>query len=183
VSSEPTWLENAAGPLLLLPDSLLSEWSGIDVPDFRVVEARFRWSDREKRACDYDRACDVDDYAGVIPVGCGEGLVLGDEPARTTWLARPFGGLFARWEYAESGEDMNRALGHIPDSLGWADKGTFVVVSSPLQLFNSAEPGLEVVMSRLRLNLASGAYSVRWTRYAPDNFTAVSLVELRRASI
>jgi hypothetical protein len=183
VGLEHTWLENAAGPLLLLPDSLLPAWSGIDVPEFRVVEARFRWSDREERACDYDRACDVDDYVGVVRVGHGEGLVLGDVPAATAWLPRPFGGFFARWEYAESEVQMNAVLEHIPEWLAWVDKGPFVIVSSPLQLFNSAEPGLEVVMSRIPVDLAEGTYNVRWARYAPNDSTALSLIELRRASI
>jgi len=181
--SHSAWLDHAAGPLLLLPDSLLPEWSGIDVPDYRVVAARFRGNAEEPRASDYDRACDVGDYAGVIEVGYGFGLVLGDMPAATNWLPRPFGGILARWEYAESDRAMDAALACIPDSLTWTEKGNFTVVSSPLHLFNSAEPGDEAVLLRLAIPLAAGSYSVRWTRYAPDERTAASLIELRRASI
>ena len=183
MNSYRTWLPNAAGPLLLLPESLLPEWSGIDVPDYRVVAATFRWNAKEERACDYDRACDVDDYAGVIDVGYGQGLVLGDVPASTAWLPRPFGGLLARWEHAESEGSMNAALEEIPESLPWVEQGMLSVVSSPLQLFNGAEPGDEAVLPRLTIELAPGTYRVRWARFAPDHATAASLIELRRAAI
>jgi hypothetical protein len=120
---------------------------------------------------------------GVIRVGYGFGLVLGDEPAVTKWLPRPYGGMLARWEYAESEPAMNAALERIPESLVWAEKGPFTAVASPLQLFNSAEPGVEVLMPRLQIPLAAGSYRVRWARYAPDPHTAASLIELRDAAI
>jgi hypothetical protein len=176
-------LEHAAGPLLLLPESLLSEWSGIDVPAYRAISALFRWNAKEPRASDYDRACDVDDYVGVIAVGYGFGLVLGDVPASTRWMPEPAGGILARWEYAESEAEMNAALAAVPERLPWEDKGTFTVVSSPLQLFNSAEPGDEVILPRLPIELAAASYDVRWTRYAPAAQTAASLIKLHRASI
>jgi hypothetical protein len=168
--------------LLLLPESLLSDWSGIDVPEYRVVVARFRWSAQETRGSDYDRACDVEDYFGVIEVGYGFGLVLGDEPAATTWLGRPYGGILARWEYAESETAMDAALERIPESLTWTEKGIFTAVACPLQLFNSAEPGDEILMPRLSVPLSAGSYRVRWARYAPDPQTAASLIELRDAA-
>ena len=176
------WLEHHAGPLLLLPEALLSEWSGIDVPPYREVVATFRWNEEEPRASDYDRACDIDDHAGVIAVGYGEGLVLGDAPEATAWIERSFGGILARWEYAESEESMAGALANLPLELNWEPKGTFTVLGSPLQLFNSAEPGDKSVLPRLSVDLAPGDYEVAWTRYAPNEHTAVKLIALRRAA-
>jgi hypothetical protein len=134
------------------------------------------------RASDYDRACDVDDYVGIITVGHGEGLVLGDLPAETTWLARPWGGILARWEYADGYDAMERALADIPDVLPWEPKGDLIVVSSPLELFNSAEPGIEPVLPRMTIDLAEGTYHVGWARHTPDDRTAATLIELRRSS-
>ena len=74
--SDREWVGQAAGPLLFLPEALLSDWSGIDVPEYRLVTASFRWNAKESRACDYDRACDIEDEVGVIDVGHGQGLVL-----------------------------------------------------------------------------------------------------------
>ena len=82
LSTTRAWLENAAGPLLLLPDCLLAEWSGIDVPDFRVVTARFRWNDKEERACDYDRALDRDAPPVELFVVGGQTVIHIDEGPR-----------------------------------------------------------------------------------------------------
>jgi Immunity protein 21 len=175
------WLPNDAGPLLLLPEALLPDWSGIDVPDYREVSATFRWSSQEARASDYDRACDVNDYVAAIAVGHGEGLVLNDEPCATAWLPRPLGGLFARWEHADSARAMELALARIPGDLPWEPKGSVHLVGSPQELFNSAEPGVDPVLPRLKLEMPAGNYNVRWTLYRPDSSTAVGLIELRRA--
>jgi hypothetical protein len=175
------WLPNDAGPLLLLPQDLLSDWSGIDVPEYRPVRATFRWNSQESRACDYDRACDVTDYVAAITVGHGEGLVLNDAPCQTAWLPRTWGGLLARWEYAENQRAMERALARIPSDLTWVSKGSVRLVGSPQELFNSAEPGMEPVLPRLKLEMPVGNYGVRWASYRRDAKTAVGLVEIRRA--
>jgi hypothetical protein len=180
--TERVWIGEASGPLLLLPESLLAEWSGIDVPEFRLVDATFRWNAEEPRASDYDRACDVAGYLGVIPVGHGEGLVLTEGLQATTWLPREWGGVLARWEHAASDAAMDAALTRLPEGLPWEVEGEFTIATSPLVLFNSAEPGLEQVMSRLELALRPGTYAVRLARYAPDPETAAGLIELRRAS-
>jgi hypothetical protein len=150
------------------------------VPDYRPVSATFRWSAEEARASDYDRACDVNDYVATIPVGHGEGLVLNDAPCATAWLPRPWGGLLARWEHANSVEAMERALAWIPGDLPWESKGSVCLVGSPQELFNSAEPGVEPVLPRLKLEMPAGNYTVRWALYRPDSPTAVGLIEVRR---
>lgn len=180
---EPTWVGEASGPLLLLPECLLPEWSGIDVPEYRAVTAEFRWNAEEPRACDYDRACDVEAAAGVIAVGYGEGLVLSEGLLPTTWIPRPWGGLLARWDYAESETACDRALARMTPNLDWAAIGTLSVVGSPSVLFNSAEPGLDIVMARLTVGLAEGRYAVRCARYEPDARTAFRIIELRRDTI
>jgi hypothetical protein len=179
--TERTWVGTASGPMLLLPDSLLDEWSGIDVPASRTVRALFRWNLREARASDYDRACDVEDYAGVIPVGYGEGLVMTESLRATAWVPQPWGGYFVRRPKAIAAADAERVLAHLPAASSWTAVEPYVVVGTPLSLFNSAEPGMEQVMDRLQVELAPGRYEVRWTRPAPDA-SEIGVVELRRGS-
>ena len=174
-----TWLRNEAGPLLLLPETLLPEWSGIDVPLYRTVSATFRWNSEESRACDYDRACDVSDYVGVIAVGHGEGLVLNDAPCATAWLPTRSGGILARWEHADSDDAMETALANIPNGLQWEPKGVFRIVGSPQVLFNSGEPGVERLQPRLMLHIPVGDYDVLWAHMAPSLATAAGLIQLR----
>jgi len=82
------WVTCNGGPHLLIPEELGALWEGSDAPSGgRVVNARFRWSaDPGAVATDYDAACDVNELVGVIPVGAGAALVLGDEVPMSTWV-------------------------------------------------------------------------------------------------
>ena len=174
------WIESNGGPLLLLPESLLSAWSGVEVPsDGRVVEATFRSSPTASAASDYDRACDVTEWAAVLPVGAGWGLVLGDEPSPTSWHpTAERGGVLARWVFAASDAATERALAAVPSDLTWEALGDFPVVATPLLLFDSAEPGLVPLGARAQVTLAPGTYGVAHARYSPDPETEFTLVRL-----
>lgn len=177
-----SWVGEVAGPLLLLPNNLLAEWSGIYVPEYRAVVARARWNPDEPRASDYDRASDVEAEVETISVAYGQGLVLSGGLRPTTWQPHGWGGYIVRWEYAEDEVAIERALSMIPDNVNWMPAGSFAVTSTPLTLFNASEPGTDIVMPRLDLALAPGAYEVRRAIYEPDEETRLTLVELRRTS-
>jgi hypothetical protein len=70
------WVESAGGPLLAAPESELAHWGG-STDDDGPVES---WGD-------YGRACSVQGYVGLVGIGGQQALVLGDEPASTTYLA------------------------------------------------------------------------------------------------
>ena len=166
------WVSSNGGPLLLLPVAHLAEWRGTDVVAARAPR------DVDNSSSDYDRACAVADYTGVIPVGRAEGLVLGDEPNDTTWIALARGGILVRWVYAEGSEQAEAALAAIPD-LAWDLVGTFRVTESPVELFDSAESGADPLGGRLRIPLAAGAYEIARADYKPDADTWFQLVRLR----
>lgn len=175
------WITSNGGPLLLLPRSLLAHWSGVDAPsDGRVIEAQFRWNP-DQPASDYDRACDVQGYTGVLAVGDGWGLVIGDEPNPVRWLPMSGGGIIVRWEFAPNDEAVEEAIGRVPQELPWQPEGEFRVVSSPLELFDSGEPGTGALMPRLAMDLTPGDYRVEQARYAPAPDIALHLVRLRHA--
>ncbi|MFD9409780.1 Imm21 family immunity protein [Streptomyces sp. NPDC059989] len=55
------WLETEGGPFIVVPRAALPHWSGPEG--------------------DYDRACEVIDFVGVLELPDGaEALALGDEP-------------------------------------------------------------------------------------------------------
>ncbi|WP_345261845.1 Imm21 family immunity protein [Streptomyces hundungensis] len=70
------------GPLILIPESSVSAWGG-------CTESGSVLGDADGRD-DYDRACEMEGWAGAIAVGAGAGsaLVLADEPAETCFLPR-----------------------------------------------------------------------------------------------
>ena len=75
------WIESAGGPLVVLPRSLRSAWMGV-------------------AADDYDAACSVDGYLGLLRRPWGDALVLGDEPLRTSVVQRHDGLAIVRWRFA-----------------------------------------------------------------------------------
>jgi hypothetical protein len=149
-------IQSGGGPLILLPENLLHLWEGCFPPSGgRKVEASFRWAHPAAPATDYDRACDVRGYWGIVPVGNGCGLVLGGEPLLTYVAPAPDGAVLVRWRYAESkarlGEALETAL-DLPDSA--ADE-VFRIFSSPLCLFDAAEAGNAVSDKRTTWPLES----------------------------
>ncbi|MGW1208054.1 Imm21 family immunity protein [Streptomyces sp. NPDC002499] len=73
--TSPVWVESMGGPLIVIPVSALAAWRGCTETGVMAGDA--------SAADDYDRACAVDDLAGVITVGenGAQALVLADEPA------------------------------------------------------------------------------------------------------
>lgn len=158
---ELRWLDTDAGALMLLPAKLKPLWSGIEPPkDGRVIEAHFRWNP-DGTATDYDRACDIDDYAGLVSVGPGAGIVLGQDNLPATWQAFPDGGgVLARLYTSESGDYPDR-LPKLPPNLAWSAVGEFTTDGSPLVLFDSTESGDEApIFPSVPIHLAAGRYAV-----------------------
>lgn len=157
------WVESGGGPLIAIPETVLPFWSGADGDDM---------------SCDYDRACDVDGYIGLLPVGDTRALVLGDDPAATAYL--PEHGAFVRWCAADS-EDELRAL--VPAALSqarWEQEAEWTV-PGPVVLFDAAWTGTASGSTdHLRVMLEPGRYGVRAARVEPGPETWIGLVQLRR---
>src|SRR5438477_9872047 len=79
------WIETAGGPHLVLPEAYARNWEGFATPsNGRVVEATFRCNPSSP-ATDYDRACSIRGWLGVIPVGKGKALVLSSDDTSATY--------------------------------------------------------------------------------------------------
>ncbi|HEU5023627.1 MAG TPA: Imm21 family immunity protein [Spirillospora sp.] len=158
------WVESLGGPLVALAESDLLAWSGIDG--------------------DYDRACAVDDLVGVVPVGSsGWALVLGDEPAGTTFVSE--WNAFVRWLWAESGVDVAALLGPVMVNAEWV-AGPELEVVGKLVLFDASLSGTEVsrafrcqaevgpsncdrAETVLEVDLATGRYRLESAEVQPDD--------------
>jgi hypothetical protein len=174
------WVTCDGGPLILLAREHLHAWEGADFPtDGRMVEAYIRWNPVGP-ATDYDRACDLDDYAGLIDVGCGKALVLGDEPLMTTWLPLEDGGLLVRWVYADDEEVVIAAARRVPND-AYLDTGlTLSVGQSSLVLFAASESGRDKIYPRIEFQLPSGSYRILTGEYAEDARTAIICHRLQK---
>lgn len=140
-----TWVTSLGGPLILIPESACPLWGGTP-PNYPDDEG------------DYGRACQVEDYIGLIDVGHTTALVLGDHPARTTFL--PDHNVLLR-EIAGGDDDevLAAALEHLP-TIQWESQLTWEI-SEPVILFDSARAYTHVVSAneeQLRIDLAPGNY-------------------------
>lgn len=163
-----TWVSSAGGPLLVAPQSALPLWTGAGSTAGPVES----WGD-------YGRACAVDGYIGVIPIGQRQALVLGDEPARTTYL--PSYRLFLRWAAAyEEDELLSAACRAIRDGLAWdAGEDVLWVVDGPVVMFDSARSGTELEPgNHLVVELHPSTYRVRAT-YRANGDNWMILVQLQ----
>jgi hypothetical protein len=128
---------------------------------------------------DYERACAVEDYLGLITVGPGHGLVLGDEPMSTAWWPFPKlqGGILVRWRWASEGASIIAALKSIPDGVWAPGNITLSLPGGQALLFDAAEDAATIEAS-LSLTLAPGTYRVDTADYVPDPETALLLHRL-----
>ncbi|MGI5452902.1 immunity 21 family protein [Streptomyces sp. CA-249302] len=157
------WVESGGGPLIAVPEAVLPFWAG---------------ADGEENASDYDRACEVDGFVGLLPVGDSAALVLGDEPASTAFL--PEHGTFVRWCAANSEDEL---LAEVPQALATAEWGEEVrwQVPGDVLLFDCAWPGTDTERTdSLKVALEPGRYAVRAANVQPGPETWLGLVQLRR---
>lgn len=168
------WITTGGGPLIAVPEAVLRAWKGgedLDDEDEDLDE------DLDDDAGDYGRACAVDDYAGLIDVGGTPALVLGDDPAPTTYL--PEHSLFVRRLAADSEGAVLAALGQALDMAEWEELPAGWQVPGPVVLFDSAYAAEDLGSTRsLRVNLAPGLYRVESAYVKPDDDTWLVLVRL-----
>jgi hypothetical protein len=138
-------------------------------------------------ADDYDRACAVDDLAGVITVGeTGVlALVLADEPATSCYL--PERRAFLRWLAADSEAGLKAAAEAVlaDPATKWEECGTWVS-DGPAVLMDSAEAGSELgieypgggMPNQAPVLLSARRWRVRASRTKADEENWVGLVQL-----
>ncbi len=158
------WVETLGGPFVVLPEVGLEAWSGS--------------AGNDDAGDDYDRACRVDGFIGLLRVGSVEALVLGDEPASTAYL--PEQGVFVRWSAAESEEAVLGSVDAAMLAASWEPELTWQV-PGPVVLFDAAWTGEESRrQDHVRIGLEAGSYGVRAAYVEPDPRTALTLVAVRR---
>jgi hypothetical protein len=166
----PAWISSLGGPLIVIPVSALADWTGSTETG--------RLAGTGEVEDDYDRACAVDELAGVIPVGQEgmQALVLADEPATSCFL--PDRLVFVRWLAADSEEELLAAAAAVvaAPSTAWEDCGTWSI-DGPAVLFDSAYPGGSQP-EQASVPITAGRWLVRSVQTWADESTWVGLVQL-----
>ncbi|TMQ89677.1 hypothetical protein ETD83_38885 [Actinomadura soli] len=159
------WVESGGGPLLLAPASQLAHWGGATDDDDGPLET---WGD-------YGRACSVEGYIGLVKVGSLDGLVLGDEPATTTYL--PDERLLLRWAAADSEAELVAAARKAASTAPWEEHLVWDV-DGPAVLIDSAWPGSAPEPgNHLPIDLRPSRYNVR-AAYVEEERNWMILIQL-----
>lgn len=147
----------------MMEEAILDFWEGSDEPSGgRVVNAESRWG--LDVATDYDKACDVNDFAGVIEVDRGRAFVLSTNgDAMATWLPNfeGFAGAFVEWGYADNERDLVEEASCLIRESAFSETHEFNIHSGPCVLFVAAERGREDIYPRQTFDLTPGKYVVR----------------------
>ena len=167
------------GPLIVIPVSALASWRGCIESGVIVGDA--------SAPDDYDRACAVDELAGVIAVGDNgaQALVLADEPATSCYL--PEHRAFLRWLAADSEDGLKAAAEAVlaDPATEWEECGTWVS-DGTATLMDSAGAGAELgveypgggMPAQATVALPIGRWRVRAVHTEADEENWVGLVQL-----
>ena len=177
-AGELTWLDTDAGHLILMSAAVRSLWSGIEPSrDPAAINVRYRFNPPSDPPSDYDRACEIDDYVGIIGVGSKHAIVLGQDPLAATLKQLADGSaVIARLYTSEIGVPA-----HLPAiaTSEWQSVGSVVFDSSPVVLFDSTEVGWEEpVFPSVSTEIVLGRYDVAHAQYT-DAALSLWLVRLQ----
>lgn len=162
-----TWVESGGGPLVVVPETSLREWRGVDPDDMNDDD-------------DAARACAVEGLAGVVAVGRNgaQALVLGDDPASTCYV--PEMRAFVRWNAARNAESLIDAARTLvaDQAVAWDDCGVWET-DGPAVLMDAGENGAEPLAGTLApVVIEAGRWRIlaAWNEYP---HTWVTVVRLR----
>ena len=155
------WLNSTGGPLILMERQGLRSWRG------SVKLTENQTAGDVLYLSDYDRACSVEDYVGVIPVGSSQALIFNDEPLQTTWWpVDKRGGIVVRWRWAPNQEAIVDVMSKL--AVEWENTGIDInYPKGDLIIFDSALH-FEEVDASLDVQLEPGTYAVQTAEYEPN---------------
>jgi hypothetical protein len=145
------------GPHILLPNYLRTEWRGYQVSRHPLDPST-----------DYGRACAVPGDFGLIRVGAGHALILGQSPPMIAWSPESPAGtqnlfILKSWE----GLDLDSLLDTVLASADFRSTGLQWTIPEPGAALYFAGDDLEKpVAGRLDVPVPAGTYNLLSSKYA-----------------
>lgn len=149
-----TWIDTAGGPLICAAYPVGLNWNGTQA------------SSTGDTRSDYDRACEVMDYVGVVPCASSRVLVFGDEPLQTTVLSLNEGIAVVRWVSCVSESEAQAALVAIPTTLPQLEPPKSILIEAQRLVFFDAAYSLDAAPHLLEVALPPGLYEISTEKYA-----------------
>jgi len=166
------WIESDGGPLILMEKHVSVLWEG------------HSYTDTTSNVTDYDRACEIEDYLGLLDVGHSKALVMNDEPLSTAcWKIDSETIVFVRWVWAKDERVVPGILSQVPEVDRWENTGIEIgFAHEELILFDSAYRADEVE-DFLLIQLPKGEYTVKTLLFEPDANASLILHCLKRNQV
>lgn len=166
-----TYVETEGGPFILLPLELKKAWKG-------VGDDEDEDGDEES---DYERAEEFLSTVGVLDVGEGKALILGEAEV-TAFRPTKDGGVFVQRVFGDEDEDVIAAVDEAIASGKWKTTKHVLPIGEKgkLALFDSAYAYEDADEDEvLKITLAPGSYAIETARVKTKDVEA-GLVRLRR---
>ncbi len=178
MGKELTYVETEGGPFILLPLELKKAWKGSG--DDATEEDEQEQEDDDEDESDYERAEEFLTTVGVLEVGKGEALILGEVEV-TAFQPTSDGGVFIQRVFGDDPAQVQAAVDKAVSSGKWkVTKHTLDVGKGKLALFDSAYAYEEADEDEiLEVTLAPGSYTIETSR-VKDGDVEAGLVRLRR---
>lgn len=153
------WIGSRGGPLVCASPGVAQFWLGVQGSSVCDIRS------------DYERACDLIDYADVIECASSQVLVLGDEPLQSALVLRDKAILVVRWVSCVSIEEAERAISLLPSVLpNIEETKNFRLDGQGLILFDSALAGIDSdPYPSIGQDLEPGLFKVTTERYRSDH--------------
>ncbi|MFC4606634.1 Imm21 family immunity protein [Streptomyces maoxianensis] len=159
-----TWVESEGGPMIVVEESLRNRWGGYTNSD-------------------YENACEVEGYAGLVtfgePSASVPALAINDIPAPTAFLKE----FRAIVQWISSSSDA-RFVEVVREGIEFVDPwvdGPLVQVKGPLAVFDAALPGTEARADELLLvEIEPAVYRLRTADIESDTGTCARVHKFDR---
>ncbi|GKS85426.1 hypothetical protein AVMA1855_14760 [Acidovorax sp. SUPP1855] len=150
------WVNTNGGPLVGASENVISNWKGVDGSSSDAAES------------DYDRACSVIDFLGVVDCGGFPVIVFGDEPLQSAFV-HCNDNLVVRWVSCKSYEIANKVLLEVPVQLPQLqEKLSYSQRDNVFKFFDSVFDGAEDREGG-EFDLSQGDYILTTELYKEDD--------------
>ncbi len=157
------WMNSAGGPLVLMEAAHAFAWSGID-----------------GTPSDYDRACRVGAYLGILESGMAPAVVLGDEPLQTCVATDNHDIALVRWKWADHEDAIKEAVKTLDLRAAIPIETAHVTWTTPtLVMFDAA--GCFVPECAFHFTITPGHYAVKTFVHSPKANLSLLIHAMLRA--
>lgn len=164
------WINSTGEPLVLMSKDTVQTWLGV-----------LGSSAPGEGQSDYETACSVDDYVGLILSNEAPVIVFDQEPLFTTWCSKGLSeGIIVRCVWANNLEYVETAFYRFDFLAAW--ERSDIVVDFPaggVVLFDSSASGREL-NDKIEIKLESGRYMIETLFFDADSATRLLLHRLRK---